>query len=85
MVTMAEHQALEARVEKLEQHENEDLAGCFSVLRVYLASHQDESMRAGMLALLARIERRARPLGLALERAERRAAAREQLLDEATR
>ena len=89
MVTMAAHKELEARVEKLEQqttaHTQESIAGKFSVLRAMIATYPDEELRKGALLILADLERRLRPLSIALERAEHRAEARQQLLDEATR
>jgi len=88
MVTQEEHDALAQRVEKIEQevrqHHNESLAGQFALLRAYVQSHHDDSLKAGMLGLLTQLERRMRPLSLAIERAQRIEADRLALLDQVT-
>jgi hypothetical protein len=88
MVTQAEVDALADRVEKLEQdataHDTESLAGRFSILRAIVASCEDPELRRGGLVILAELERKVRPLGIALERAGRIAQSRQQLLDAIT-
>jgi len=88
MVTHEEHQALTDRVEKVErevrEYRNESLAGQFSLLRAYVNSHHDDSLKPGMLALLAQLERRVRPLSIALERAQRIESDHAALLDQVT-
>jgi hypothetical protein len=85
MVTHEEHRALADRVEaveqKVEQHDNEHVASKCSLLRAYVMSHADESLKAGMLGLLTDLERRVRPLSLALERANRIERDHAELLD----
>ena len=74
MITHAEFAELEERLGSVErvvrEQANETLAGQFSLLRAYVASHQDEDLKAGMLSILAQLERRLRPLTTRLEARE---------------
>jgi len=77
---------LSARVDSIERdvraHRNEDVASKCSLLRAYIASHHDDSLKAGMLGLLTDLERRLRPLSLALEMADLRRVAQSLQLDD---